>query len=115
VGLSVFSPYRIATENTSFAMLESKIGFFTDVCGAYFLSRLRNNIGTYLGLTGMRLKGEEVYKAGIANYYIPRKDLKQAYNELKNEIQHSQEPKETVDDVLGRYNQAPKHRIIEHE
>jgi enoyl-CoA hydratase/carnithine racemase len=57
VGLSVFSPYRIATENTNFAMLESKIGFFTDVCGAYFLSRLRNNIGTYLGLTGMRLKG----------------------------------------------------------
>lgn len=58
VGLSVFSPYRIATENTSFAMLESKIGFFTDVCGGYFLSRLRNNIGYYLGLTGMTLKGE---------------------------------------------------------
>jgi len=38
----------------------------------------------------MRLKGDEVYKAGIANYYIPQKDLKQAYNELKSEIQHSQ-------------------------
>lgn len=90
VGLSVFSPYRIATENTNFAMLESKIGFFTDVCGAYFLSRLRNNIGTYLGLTGMRLKGDEVYKAGIANYYIPRNDLNQALKEVKTELQHSQ-------------------------
>lgn len=57
VGLSIFSPYRIATENTTFAMVESQIGFFTDVCGAYFLSRLRNNIGYYLGLTGMSLKG----------------------------------------------------------
>lgn len=57
VGLSVFSPFRIATENTVFAMPETKIGFFTDVCGGYFLSRLRNNIGYYLGLTGMRLKG----------------------------------------------------------
>jgi hypothetical protein len=63
----------------------------------------------------MRLKGEEVYKAGIANFYIPRKDLKQAYKELKTELQHSQEPKETIDDVLGRYNQVPKHRVIEHE
>jgi 3-hydroxyisobutyryl-CoA hydrolase len=53
-------------------MPETKIGFFTDVCGGYFLSRLRNNIGYYLGLTGMRLKGDEVYKAGIANYFIPR-------------------------------------------
>lgn len=57
VGLSIFSPFRIATENTLFAMPENKIGFFTDVCGGYFLSRLRNNIGYYLGLTGARLKG----------------------------------------------------------
>ena len=93
VGLSVFSPFRIATENTMFAMPETKIGFFTDVCGGYFLSRLRNNIGYYLGLTGMRLKGEEVYKAGIANYFIPRDRLPNVYNDLKMELVHSREPK----------------------
>ena len=41
-------------------MPEAKIGFFTDISGGYFLSRLKKNIGLYLGLTGARLKGEEV-------------------------------------------------------
>ena len=40
-----------------FAMPEAKIGLFS---GGYYLSRLRKNIGLYLGLTGARLKGEEV-------------------------------------------------------
>jgi hypothetical protein len=40
-----------------YAMPEGKIGFFTDVAAGYFLSRLRSNIGYYLGLTGARLKG----------------------------------------------------------
>lgn len=58
VGVSIHSPIRIATEFSMFAMPEAKIGFFTDVGGGYFLSRLRNNIGFYLGLTGARLKGK---------------------------------------------------------
>lgn len=115
VGLSVFSPFRIATENTIFAMPENKIGFFTDVCGGYFLSRLRNNIGYFLGLSGMHLKGEDVYKAGIANYFIPRENLPQVFKDLKAELIHSREPKETVEDVLMRYNRAPANRIIENE
>jgi len=57
VGVSIHAPIRIATEASVFAMPEAKIGFFTDVGGGYFLSRLRNNIGFYLGLTGARLKG----------------------------------------------------------
>lgn len=58
VGISVHSPIRIATEKSVFAMPEAKIGFFTDVGGGYFLSRLRKNIGLYLGMTGARLKAE---------------------------------------------------------
>ncbi len=79
VTLSIFAPYRIATENTIFSMpgnyifiIECKIGYFPDVGGGYFLSRLRNNIGYYLGLIGARLKGEEVYQLGLANYFVPR-------------------------------------------
>jgi len=57
VGISIFSKFRIATEKSMFAMPEAKIGFITDIGGSYFLSRLRNNLGMYLGLTGARLKG----------------------------------------------------------
>merc|ERR1712032_1115380 len=58
-GISVHSKYRIATENTVFAMPEGKIGFFTDVAGGKFLSQLENNIGMYLGLTSAQVKGKD--------------------------------------------------------
>lgn len=71
VGLSVHAPFRIATENTVFAMPETKIGLFPDVGGSFFLPRLDGFIGTYLGLTGKLLKGEEVlYKIELSLFYL---------------------------------------------
>ena len=75
VGISIHSPIRIATESSMFAMPEAKIGLFTDVAGGYFLSRLRKNIGLYLGLTGARLKGEEVVQAGLANFFVEKSKI----------------------------------------
>ena len=60
VGLAVQAPFRIATENTLFAMPETKIGFCPDVGASYFLSRLDGEVGTYMGLTGNALKGRAV-------------------------------------------------------
>ena len=56
-------------------MPEAKIGYFTDVTGGYFLSRLKKNIGLYLGLTGARLKGEEVVQAGLANFFVEKSKI----------------------------------------
>ena len=38
-------------------MPECGIGLFPDVGASYFLPRLPGYLGTYLGLTGIRLKG----------------------------------------------------------
>ena len=70
VGLSVHAPFRIATERTVFAMLETTIGFFPDVGGSFFLSRLDGETGTYLGLTSERLTGVQTFYAGIATHYL---------------------------------------------
>ncbi|ORZ19549.1 ClpP/crotonase-like domain-containing protein [Absidia repens] len=75
VGLSVHAPFRIATENTLFAMPETKIGFFPDVGGSFFLSRLDGHLGVYLGLTGKRLKAADVLYAGVATHYVPSSRL----------------------------------------
>ncbi|CAO3652031.1 unnamed protein product [Cunninghamella echinulata] len=75
VGLSVHAPFRIATENTLFAMPETKIGFLPEVGGSFFLSRLDGQLGAYLGLTGKRLKGVDVLYAGIATHYVPSSRL----------------------------------------
>jgi len=75
VGLSVHAPIRIATERTLFAMPETTIGFFPDVGGSFFLSRLEGRIGTYLALTSERLKGVNAFYAGIATHYIDSSTL----------------------------------------
>ncbi|CAG9810808.1 unnamed protein product [Chironomus riparius] len=49
---SMSSKYRIATERTTFAMPETEIGLFTNAGASYFLPRLKNNLGYYIGLAG---------------------------------------------------------------
>lgn len=46
-------------------------GLFPDVGGGFFLPRLQSNLGRYLALSGERLKGRDVQKAGIATHYVP--------------------------------------------
>lgn len=70
-GISMHGRFRIATENTLFAMPECSIGLYPDVGMSYLLSRLSGGIGVYLALTGSRLKGVDVYTAGLATHYVP--------------------------------------------
>jgi 3-hydroxyisobutyryl-CoA hydrolase len=76
VGLSVHGRFRLATENTLFAMPETAIGFFPDVGGSYFLPRLPiKGLGMWLALTGARLNGADCLHAGIATHYIHQADI----------------------------------------
>lgn len=77
VGVSVHGTFRVATERTVFSMPECAIGLYPDVGGSYFLPRLHGGLGMYLALTGARLKGADVRRAGIATHYIPSKYLPQ--------------------------------------
>ena len=45
-------------------------GLFPDVGGGYFLPRLGDHLGTYLALTGFRLRGRDVQRAGVATHFI---------------------------------------------
>ncbi|MBV8801127.1 MAG: enoyl-CoA hydratase/isomerase family protein, partial [Alphaproteobacteria bacterium] len=64
VGVSVHGSHRVANETVTFAMPETGIGLFPDVGGSYFLPRLPGELGTYLGLTGERLKTADCLYAG---------------------------------------------------
>lgn len=63
-------------------MPETAIGLFPDVGGGYFLPRMDNNLGVYLGLTGYRLKGRDVQKAGIATHFVQSSALEEMEKEL---------------------------------
>lgn len=75
LGISVHGPFRVVTERASFAMPETKIGFFPDVGGSYFLPRLPGHIGAYLGLTGVSIDAADALAIGLATHYVAPDDL----------------------------------------
>jgi enoyl-CoA hydratase len=70
VGISQPCKYRVATENTRFAMPETAIGLFPDVGGGWYLSRLPGRTGVFIALTGARLDGAECLALGLATHYV---------------------------------------------
>jgi len=76
VGISQPAKFRVATENTRFAMPETGIGLFPDVGGGWYLSRLGGRLGQFLALTGARLDGAECLWTGLATHYVPHELLR---------------------------------------
>ncbi|KAK6266975.1 hypothetical protein QUC31_017812 [Theobroma cacao] len=74
-GASVHGRFRVATENSVFAMPETALGLFPDVGASYFLSRLPGFFGEYVGLTGSRLDGAEMLACGLATHFVPSAKL----------------------------------------
>lgn len=71
VGISVHGKYRIATEQTLFAMPETAIGLYPDVGGMWFLPRLLSmSMAKYLALTGKQLGPADLLHTGIATHYV---------------------------------------------
>ena len=75
VGISMPCDYRIATENTRFAMPETSIGLFPDVGGGWYLPRLPGRVGEFMALTGARLDGSECHYLGLATHYVEQASL----------------------------------------
>jgi enoyl-CoA hydratase len=99
VGVSAPARLRIATEKTLYAMPETAIGLFPDVGGSYHLSHLPDEIGTYLGLTGVRAKAADLLYAGIATHFIPSSLLPAVMVALE---------REPAADVIRRFAARPE-------
>jgi len=82
VGISLPCDFRIATENTRFAMPETGIGLFPDVGGGWYLPRLPGRVGEFMALTGARLDGAECRYLGLATHYIEQASLEEMLERL---------------------------------
>jgi enoyl-CoA hydratase len=78
VGISQPAKYRVATENTLFAMPEGAIGLFPDVGAGWYLPRLKGRTGAFMALTGARLDGAECLWAGLATHFLSSERLAEA-------------------------------------
>ena len=73
VGLMQGASHRLVTETTRFAMPEMNIGLFPDVGASYFLSRLADKFGLWLGLTASQLNSADLVEYGLADHQLNSK------------------------------------------
>ncbi|WCJ23095.1 3-hydroxyisobutyryl-CoA hydrolase mitochondrial [Euphorbia peplus] len=103
-GASMHGTFRVATENSVFAMPETALGLFPDVGASYFLSRLPGFFGEYVGLTGTRLDGAEMLACGLATHFVPSGKLP-----LLEEALHKVDSSDIaiISNVINKYSQQP--------
>jgi enoyl-CoA hydratase len=108
VGISQPARFRVATENTRFAMPETGIGLFPDVGGGWYLSRLEGRVGQFLALTGARIAGPGCLALGLATHYVPSEALTEAKARIASE------DVDRIDGILGTVSiTPPPSKIVE--
>jgi enoyl-CoA hydratase len=101
VGISQPARFRVATENTKFAMPETGIGLFPDVGGGWYLSRLEGRVGPFLALTGARIAGAGCLSLGLATHYLTSNALAEAKSRIATE------DVDRIDGILGTLSVTP--------
>ncbi|CAN6587693.1 unnamed protein product [Malus baccata var. baccata] len=103
-GASIHGRFRVATENSVFAMPETALGLFPDVGASYYLSRLPGFFGEYVGLTGTRLDGAEMLACGLATHFVPSIRLS-LLEEALNKVDSSDFA--NIQAIIDKYSQSP--------
>lgn len=110
VGMSAHGSFRIATEKTGFAMPETKIGYFPDVGGLFYLSRLNGQFGVFAGLTSHIVRGYDAYRLGLASHYVNSELIPQVearLSELEVGAVELEEYYRLVDETISEYASEP--------
>lgn len=70
IGLFAGASHKVVTETSRLAMPEITIGLFPDVGGSYFLNTLKDNMGLFLGLTGVQINAADAMLIGMADHAV---------------------------------------------
>lgn len=74
LGLLAGCSHRVGTPQARIAMPEITIGLFPDAGASYFLSRMRNRLGYFIGLTGCPLDAGDARDLGIIDQVLNHGD-----------------------------------------
>lgn len=100
LGISVHGSYRLVTERASLGMPEANIGFFPDVGSSYFLNKCPGEIGTFLGVLGESISGEDALYAGLATHRVNSTELPMVYQALV-EAESESDVNDILQDAAG--------------
>ena len=81
-GVSVHGAYRLADLGLVFAMPETAIGFIPDVGASHFLSRMPDEVGMYLALTGARIGVDDM--GHLVTHVVAQQDFAAVMDALAN-------------------------------
>src|SRR5699024_4611051 len=70
MGLVQGASVRIVSERARLGMPEVAIGYFPDVGGSYFLPRLSQHFGFWMGVTGQHINAADSLAVGLADTYL---------------------------------------------
>ncbi|MBA5709133.1 enoyl-CoA hydratase/isomerase family protein [Pseudomonas fulva] len=101
MGLAQGCDLRVVTERSRLGMPEVGIGYFPDVGGSYFLSRLPGELGTYLGVTGTQVQAADALYCGLANWYVTSDKIEALDREL-DQLSLSDNPLKDLQNLLAR-------------
>jgi enoyl-CoA hydratase/carnithine racemase len=88
MGLAQGADLRVITERSRLAMPEVAIGYFPDVGGSYFLSRVQGELGVYLGVTGLQIRAADALYCGLADWYLDSEVLSHLDQQLDSLVWH---------------------------
>lgn len=70
LGMMAAGSHRVVTETSRIAMPEISIGLFPDVGGSYFLNKMPDNCGLFLGITGASINAADAKYTHLADHFI---------------------------------------------
>src|SRR5690554_77649 len=101
MGLAQAASHRVVTERVKMGMPETGIGYFPDVGGSFFLSRLEGAIGQYLGVTGSHIRAADALYCGLADHCISS-DLVTELDQALNSQSWSDDPARDLHQLLHK-------------
>lgn len=100
MGLMQGASFRIVTEKARLGMPEVSIGFFPDVGGSYFLSRLPGEAGTYMGVTGNPVGAADALQLGLADWFLHEEQILE-FDRCLDNMQWSYSSQESIRSLLN--------------
>ncbi|HGM5582839.1 TPA: enoyl-CoA hydratase/isomerase family protein [Pseudomonas putida] len=101
MGLAQGADLRIVTERSRLGMPEVGIGYFPDVGGSYFLSRIPGELGIYLGVSGAQIQAADALYCGLADWYVDSEKLP-ALDAGLDQLNFGDQPLKDLQGLLAR-------------
>ncbi|MFG6202951.1 enoyl-CoA hydratase/isomerase family protein [Pseudomonas retamae] len=102
MGLVQGADLRVVTDKSRLAMPEVAIGYFPDVGGSYFLSRIPGELGIYLGVSGVQIRAADALYCGLADWYLDSSKLA-LLDEKLDQMEWQDTPLKALQNLLAKH------------